>query len=90
MLLRPVLCPLRRSSIASPGPLVFVLRPEVPSLGWKKRKSVGVPGVGMPIAAVARRLGVSPPVVRTGLARGADLLQARDFSTAALMAAEKR
>jgi len=31
---------------------------------------VGVSELGLPIAHVARTLGVSPPVVRSGLARG--------------------
>lgn len=51
---------------------------------------VGVSELGLPIAHVARTLGVSPPVVRAGLARGAELLRARGLSGAALVAGEKR
>jgi hypothetical protein len=51
---------------------------------------VGVADLGLPIAHVARTLGVSPPVVRAGLARGADLLRARGLSVAALVAGERR
>jgi hypothetical protein len=52
---------------------------------------VGVAEVGLPIAHVARTLGVTPPVVRTGLARGADLLRDRGLSVGALVAgAEKQ
>ena len=51
---------------------------------------VGVAELGLPIAHVARRLGVSPPVVRTGLQRGPDLLRARGLSAAALVAKKKR
>ncbi len=50
---------------------------------------VGVSELGLPIAHVARTLGVSPPVVRTGLARGAELLRARRIAVETLLA-EKR
>lgn len=50
---------------------------------------VGVAELGLPIAHVARALGVSPPVVRTGLARGADLLRARGLCVATLVAGTK-
>jgi REP element-mobilizing transposase RayT len=51
---------------------------------------VGVSELGLPIAHVARTLGVSPPVVRAGLARGAELLRARGLSAAALVGGEGR
>lgn len=51
---------------------------------------LGVSQLGLPIAHVARTLGVSAPVVRTGLARGAELLRARGLSAAALVAGKKR
>ncbi len=51
---------------------------------------VGVAELGLPIAHVARTLGVSPPVVRTGLARGPELVRARGLSVAALVAGKKR
>jgi putative transposase len=51
---------------------------------------MGVTEVGLPIAHVARALGVSPPVVRTGLVRGADLLRARGLSAAALVMGKKK
>jgi REP element-mobilizing transposase RayT len=51
---------------------------------------VGVAELGLPIAHVARALGVSPAVVRTGLARGPDLLRAQGLRAAALAAGEKR
>jgi hypothetical protein len=46
--------------------------------------------LGLPIAHVARALGVSPAVVRTGLERGPDLLRAQALSAAALAAGKKR
>jgi REP element-mobilizing transposase RayT len=45
---------------------------------------MGVSELGLPIAHIARTLGVSPPVVRTGLARGAELLRVRNLTVAAL------
>jgi len=51
---------------------------------------VGVTQLGLPIAHVARTLGVSPIIVRTGLTRGPDLLRARRLSAAALIAKKKR
>ncbi len=50
---------------------------------------VGVTTLGLPIAHVARTLGVSAAVVRTGLVRGPDLLRARGLSTDALISREK-
>ena len=46
---------------------------------------VGVTELGLPIAHVARALGVSPPVVRTGLARGPALLRERGLTAAFLV-----
>lgn len=51
---------------------------------------VGMAELGLPIAHVARALGVSPAVVRTGLERGPDLLRAQALSAAALAAGKKR
>ena len=51
---------------------------------------VGVAELGLPIAQVARTLGVSPPVVRTGLGRGADLLRVRGLSIEALVVGKTR
>ena len=47
---------------------------------------VGVSELGLPIAHVARTLGVSPPVVRSGLARGAELLRVRKVCVETLIA----
>ncbi len=46
---------------------------------------VGVTTLGLPIAHVARTLGVTAPVVRSGLARGPDLLSARGLRADALV-----
>ncbi len=46
---------------------------------------VGVTSLGLPIAHVTQTLGVSAAVVRTGLARGPDLLRVRGLSAAALV-----
>ncbi len=51
---------------------------------------VGVTTLGLPIAHVARMLGVSAPVVHTGLARGPALLQARGLRVDALVPPRKR
>jgi len=51
---------------------------------------VGVAECGLPIAHVARALGVSPPVVRMGLVRGPALLRAQGLSVATLVAGKKR
>ncbi len=45
---------------------------------------VGVTALGLPIGQVARALGVSSPVVCTGIARGPDILRARDLTAASL------
>jgi len=47
---------------------------------------LGVCELGLPIAHIARILGVSPPVVRTGLARGAEMLRVRKVCVAVLVA----
>lgn len=51
---------------------------------------VGVSELGLPIAHVARTLGVSPTVVRAGLARGVELLRVRKVSVATLVAGTKK
>ena len=45
---------------------------------------IGVTELGLPIAQVARALGVSPPIVRVALARGPALLRAQGLSAASL------
>ncbi len=50
---------------------------------------VGVAELGLPIAQVARTLGVSPPVVRSGLARGHELIRVRGLSVHALVGGGK-
>jgi REP element-mobilizing transposase RayT len=47
---------------------------------------VGVSELGLPIVHIARTLGVSPPVVRAGLARGAEMLRVRGICVASLLA----
>jgi hypothetical protein len=49
----------------------------------------GVSELGLPIAHVARLLGVPPPVDRTGLLRGANLLSASGLSAPALVAGKQ-
>jgi len=51
---------------------------------------IGVSELGLPIAHVARTLGVSPPVVRAGLARGADLLRGRKVCVEKLISGVQR
>jgi len=46
---------------------------------------IGVTELGLPIAQVARALGVSPPIVRVALARGPALLRAQGLSAKAMV-----
>ena len=51
---------------------------------------VGVTQCGLPMAQVARTLGVTSIVVRTGLTRAPALLRTRHLTAAALVVPEKR